>query len=152
MTSTKNIERILQKQGFFVSTVAGISMYPMLRNRRDTVIISPVVGRLKKYEVPLYRRGNDYVLHRIVRVLPHSYIICGDNCVELEYGVTDEQVIGVLTGFYRDDKKADMNGLPYRIYARLWCFFYPLRRMVRKLKFTLRKGTLRDGGISMGKR
>lgn len=152
MMSKKNIEWILEKQGYFVSTVAGISMYPMLRNRRDTVIISPVAGRLKKYEIPLYRRGNDYVLHRVVKVLPDSYIICGDNCVELEYGVTDEQIIGVLTGFYRDGKKVDMNGLPYRIYIKLRCFFYPLRRLVRKLKFNLRKGTLRDDGISMGKR
>ena len=32
--------------------------------------------RLKKYDVPLYRRGADYVLHRVVKVLPESYVIC----------------------------------------------------------------------------
>ncbi|MCI9359351.1 MAG: hypothetical protein HFG65_00095 [Hungatella sp.] len=135
----KNIERIIEEQGFYASTVVGISMYPMLRNRRDTVIISPVDGRLKKYDIPLYRRGDAYVLHRIVRVLPESYIICGDNCMELEYGITDEQIIGVLTGFYRDDKMADINGFLYGIYVRVWCFLYPIRRLGKRIKLAVRK-------------
>lgn len=135
----KNIERIIEEQGFYASTVVGISMYPMLRNRRDTVIISPVDGRLKKYDIPLYRRGDAYVLHRIVRVLPESYIICGDNCMELEYGITDEQIIGVLTSFYRDDKMADINGFLYGIYVRVWCFLYPIRRLGKRIKLAVRK-------------
>lgn len=135
----KNIERIIEEQGFYASTVVGISMYPMLRNRRDTVIISPVDGRLKKYDIPLYRRGDAYVLHRIVRVLPESYIICGDNCMELEYGITDEQIIGVLTGFYRDDKMADINGFLYGIYVRVWCFLYPIRRLGKRIRLAVRK-------------
>ena len=32
------IEEILQKEGCLVTTTAGVSMYPMLRNRRDTVV------------------------------------------------------------------------------------------------------------------
>ncbi|MDO5305842.1 MAG: hypothetical protein Q4E87_09745, partial [bacterium] len=81
----------------------------MLRNRRDTIVIRPYEGRLKKYDVPLYKRGNDYVLHRIVKVLPDSYVICGDNCLNKEYGITDEQILGVLTEFYRDGTHIDMN-------------------------------------------
>ena len=75
-------------------------MYPMLRDRRDTIMIRPVEGRLKKYDVPLYRRGyrrgEAYVLHRIVKVLPDSYVICGDNCFKKEYGIREEQILGVL--------------------------------------------------------
>ena len=50
----------------YVSTTSGVSMYPMLRNRRDTIIVKPPTAPLKKYDVPLYRRGDDYVLHRII--------------------------------------------------------------------------------------
>lgn len=32
-----------------------------------------------------------------------NYVICGDNCLYREYGVTDEDIVGVLTGFYRDN-------------------------------------------------
>lgn len=67
-----HIEEVLASQGVYISTTSGVSMYPMLRDRRDTIIIRPVSGRLKKYEVPLYRRGEDYVLHRIVKVTPEG--------------------------------------------------------------------------------
>ncbi len=140
MISGETMEQMLKEQGFLASTAVGISMNPMLRNRRDTILIAPVAGRLKKYDVPLYRRGDDYVLHRIVQVLPDSYVICGDNCMEREYGITDEQIIGVLTGFYRDDKAVDMNGMAYRLYVRLWVFLYPLRRLEKRLRFAMKKG------------
>ena len=100
-----HIEDVIRKNGVYVSTTAGVSMYPMLRNRRDTIMIKPVTGRLEKYDVPLYRRGKDYVLHRIVAVKPEGYVICGDNCMRKEYNITDQQIIGVLRGFYRDGKK-----------------------------------------------
>ena len=55
--SNGNIERQLAEQGFYVSTTVGCSMRPMLRNRRDRVIVLPIGDeRLKKYDLPLYRR------------------------------------------------------------------------------------------------
>lgn len=127
MNDLKQIEEVLKEEGMFVSTTAGISMYPMLRNRRDTIVIEPYEGRLKKYDVPLYKVGSAYVLHRIIKVLPDSYVICGDNCDFKEYGITDEQILGVLTGFYRDDKQVDMKGWKYRLYVCLHCKTYPIR-------------------------
>ena len=126
-----HIEDILQENGVYISTTVGTSMYPMLRDRRDTVIIRPVEGKLKKYDVPLYRRGRDYVLHRIVKVTPDGYVICGDNCLHKEYQVTDEQIIGVLRGFYRDDREIYMDGKGYRLYCHLWVAAYPLRYVVK---------------------
>ena len=38
-TMKHKIEEILQKEGCLVTTTAGVSMYPMLRNRRDTVVV-----------------------------------------------------------------------------------------------------------------
>ena len=74
-----HIEDILNERGFYISTTVGTSMYPMLRNRRDTVVIRPVTGKLKKYDIPLYRRGDDYVLHRIIGNSEQGYVICVDN-------------------------------------------------------------------------
>ena len=129
---TKHVEDVLRETGIFVSTTAGVSMYPMLRNRRDTIIVRPCYGaRLNKYDVPLYKRGDKLILHRVIKVLPDSYIIRGDNCLQKEYGITDRQILGVLTGFYRDGKEIDMNGLAYRGYVRFWCAIYPLRRIYK---------------------
>ena len=129
MNDKKRIEDVLEEEGVFVSTTVGVSMLPLLRNRRDTIIIMPYEGRLKKYDVPLYKRGSDYILHRIVEVRSDSYVICGDNCIQKEYGITDEQILGVMTGFYRGSKKIDMNSIGYKVYVRLWCMLYPIRKM-----------------------
>lgn len=129
MNSKRQIEDVLREEGVFVSTTGGVSMFPMLRNRKDTIIVTPYEGRLKKYDVPLYKRGSSYILHRIIEVRPDSYVIRGDNCIQKEYGITDEQILGVLTGFYRGAKKVDMGGFGYKFYVRVWPFSYPVRKL-----------------------
>ena len=72
-------EEILEKDGRLVYRFRGVSMKPMLYQNRDLVVIEKVKDRLKKGDVVLYRRGKDYVLHRIVRVSEDGYVIRGDN-------------------------------------------------------------------------
>ena len=139
MNNIKQIEEVIQEQGMLVCTTAGTSMYPMLRDRRDTIIVEPYEGRLKKYDVPLYKSGTRYVLHRIVEVRPDSYVICGDNCERKEYGITDEHILGVLTGFYRGSKRINMNSWLYKAYARFACAAFPIRRMRGILRGIARK-------------
>ena len=76
-----SIETQLAENGFYVSTTVGVSMRPMLRNRRDRIILRPVgEERLCKWDLPLYRRPDGkYVLHRIIGVEDGYYIIRGDN-------------------------------------------------------------------------
>lgn len=38
---TGSIEGVLARDGVWVSTTAGTSMWPMLRDRRDTVVVRP---------------------------------------------------------------------------------------------------------------
>lgn len=133
MNQSERIEQILAENGIYVGLTKGVSMQPMLRAGRDTILISPVKGRLKKYDVPLYRRGDDYVLHRVVKVCEKDYVICGDNCVAKEYGIADEQLVGVLSGFRRGDKYVSIDSRGYRLYARVWVASYPLRRPLMSL-------------------
>lgn len=137
MNNLKQIEEVLREEGVFVSTTSGYSMYPMLRDRRDTIAIRTYEGRLKKYDVPLYKSGNKYVLHRIIRVKPDSYVIRGDNCDKKEFGITDEQILGVLTEFYRDDKKIDMNGWKYKMYVRVHCKMFVVWWLWRRMKYVI---------------
>lgn len=130
----KRIEELLERDGVYVSTTAGVSMMPMLRDRRDTIVITPAVERLEKYDVALYRRGDDYLLHRVVKVLPDSYVICGDNCVTLEKGITDAQVVGKLTEVRRGEKQVRLDGFWYGLYCRYTvASFYP-RKTFRRVK------------------
>lgn len=126
------IEKFIETEGYFINTTEGLSMYPMLRNRRDTIVIHPQKGRLKKYDVALYRINDTYILHRVIKVLPDSYIIRGDNRMDKEYGITDDMILGVLTEFYRDEKKIDLNGWKYKLYVRVWNAIFPLRLLYKK--------------------
>lgn len=126
------IEDVLASEGVYAATTWGTSMYPMLRSGRDTVILRPPQGRLRRCDVPLYRVGEKYVLHRVIRVLPEGYLIRGDNCLTTER-VQENQVIGVLTGFYRGDRPVDLSGTGYRLYCRIWCALSPLWRLYRRV-------------------
>lgn len=141
MNDVKQIEDVLQKTGIFVSTTSGVSMYPMLRDRKDTIVVKTYEGRLKKFDVPLYKSGSRYILHRIIKVTPDGYVIRGDNCDRKEYHVKDDDILGVLTEFYRGEKKIDMNGMGYKLYVQIYCrmfwvqwFWRRLRNLVAKVK------------------
>ena len=129
------IEDIIAEKGQYVSTSAGVSMFPMLRNRRDTVVIRPVNGRLKKYDVPLYRRKSDgaYVLHRIIEVRDDSYVIRGDNCFNKEYGIEDSQIIGILSEFYRGNRHVLCDSRGFRIYSRFAVAIHPLQMIFMRI-------------------
>lgn len=112
----------------------GISMLPMLRQGKDKVILSPVTGRLKKYDLPLYQRDSgQYVLHRIVGV-GETYTCIGDNQYALEHGIRQDQIIAVVTAFTREDREIPVTDLGYRIYCRLWHWLRPVKRILGACK------------------
>ena len=105
----------------------GTSMLPMLRQESDSVVLSPLPQKLKKYDLPLYQRDNgQYVLHRVVRA--EETITCmGDNQFEKETGLRHDQMIAVVTAFYRGNKKHSVNEPGYWFYCRFWHYSRPIR-------------------------
>lgn len=128
-------EQEIQKSGKLIYTNVGNSMMPFIRQGRDILIISKVNGRLKRYDVPLYKRDSgQYVLHRILKVRKDDYIICGDNRYVKEYGINDSHIIGVLTAVIRNGKEIPVTDYKYRIYVHLWCDFFPIRVGIIRIK------------------
>lgn len=133
-------EQELEKNGKIVYTNVGTSMMPLLRQNRDLMIIEKPHGRLKKYDVPLYKRpSGQYVLHRILKVRENDYVICGDHCYRREYGISDRQIIGVLTGFIRDGKTYSVKNKGYKAYVHLWCDFFYIRAFILRGKAFLNR-------------
>lgn len=132
-------EEYLQKYSTLTYRNVGVSMLPLLRQGRDLFTVEKKTDRrCKKYDVVLYRRPNSqYVLHRIVKVKSDSYVILGDNCIEKEYNIKDEDILGVMTEFQRKGKTYSVHCLWYQLYERLWYFLYPFRkaRYYLKLRF-----------------
>ncbi len=129
--SNITFEEIIRREGRLVYTNVGDSMLPLIRQGRDLLVIEKTSGRLKKYDVPLYKRDSgQYVLHRILKVRQEDYVICGDNRWRREYGITDRHIIGVLTAVVRDGREISVTDWRYRVYVHVWCDFFPLRALV----------------------
>ncbi len=136
--SKMNADKALEISDEVSILTSGISMRPMLREHKDIVIIERVKRKLKKNDVPLYRRANcdKLVLHRIIKVTDNGYVIRGDNLFVNEYEVTDEDIVGVLKAFYRNGKYYDCaTSKAYHTYIILNRMGYPFRYLWRmKLK------------------
>lgn len=117
----------------------GVSMMPMLRQGVDSVVLSPAPERLRKYDIPLYRRDNGrYVLHRIIAT-GDTYTCMGDNQFRPEYGIRGDQIIGIVTAFYRGERRIPVTACGYWIYCRLWHHTRSLRRFFRRAIGWLRR-------------
>lgn len=136
------IEQILSLKGKYIGPTVGVSMQPMLKNRRDTIVVSAKTDRLKPLDVALYKRGEDYVLHRVISVQEDGYIIRGDNCYSDET-VPENAVIGVLTEFFRKDKHFTCTDKKYLAYAKRRVKRYKFRRFFvtckQKIKNCIKK-------------
>ena len=137
----RSIEQVLDEVGFIVTEFKGTSMNPLLKSGRDKVFIEKPKTRLKKYDIALYKRSSGtYVLHRVYKVMPSSYIFWGDNQLVLEYGVKDDAILGVCKVFYKGEKYIDLEK-GYGFYKFYWCkslklrkFFNLFRRAFIKIK------------------
>ncbi len=129
------IEKYIKENGEHIAIPVGTSMYPMLRNRRDSVyLVKYNMQGLKKYDLPVYKRADGtQVMHRCLGKNEDGYIMCGDNQWVLEFGIKDEQVIAVSEGFYRDERYIKNSNIIYWLYCRLWCFSLRLRKLALRV-------------------
>lgn len=152
VNSTANKDYLEQLNKFKVISFVpkGNSMYPMLKNKGQSVVIRKKENRLEKMDVAFYIRQNgSFVLHRVIEVTSDGYVMCGDSQFYLE-NVNEEQVVGVMTHFYKgknlvtaDDKyKRSVNKFYERKLLRkirVKSFLF-IDRVKKKLKRLLKKG------------
>lgn len=147
-------EAEISEKGKLVYTNVGDSMMPLIKQGRDLLIIERASGRLKKYDVPLYKRDSgQYVLHRILKVRRDDYVICGDNRYKKEYGITDRNIVGVLTGIVRNGREISVKDFGYRVYVHIWCDFFIIRAtilFIRDFPRRLRRRICKKRGSNAG--
>ena len=132
-------EEILTRDGQLIYSNVGDSMWPFIRQGHDLLVIEPPKSRLKRLDIPLYKRDSgQYVLYRILDVKKDSYVLCGDNRWGREYGITDRHIIGVLTAIVRDGREIPVTDWRCRLYAHLWCDLFPLRALILRTNCLLK--------------
>ena len=136
------IEEIIRLNGKYVGPTMGVSMLPMLKEGRDTIVVSAKTKRLKRLDVALYKRDGKYILHRILQLIDGGYIIRGDNCYEDE-NIPEDAVFGVLTEFFQKDKHTFVDDKKYLKYVKKRLKSYPIRKFFhtinRKCRSAIKK-------------
>ncbi len=137
-----NIEQYLSENGTLTYSNKGTSMLPLLREGKDMFTLKrKEAERCNVGDVVLYKRPpKDYVLHRVVEVRENDYVILGDNCITYEYGITDSDILGVMTGFIRGGREYSIESSGYRLYTFIMLHTKGIRIFTRRgLSWVLRK-------------
>ena len=133
------IREVLASGGEFRLYPHGTSMLPLLRQGRDSVALRSLDRPPQKYDILFYQRADgSYILHRVKEVTSEGLIMWGDNHTMLEYGVTEDMIIGYAARIFRGENELDCRSLTYRAYLRLWQF-KAIRDLVLPIAYYLRK-------------
>ena len=102
--------------------VKGNSMFPLLRNGKDIVFVSPVNQPIVKKDVVLFTHKGRHVLHRVIKIEGNAYTIQGDGVYASREYCTGVDIIGVVTHVAREGgEMVPLNGFRYRLYSNFWC-------------------------------
>lgn len=100
----------------------GNSMFPLLRNGKDSVILERcLVEELKPMDVVLFRYRGGYVLHRILQRTGNDLLIQGDGSIVATERCMVDDVVGKVTGVCRSSGKVvSVDSWKWKLPSRLW--------------------------------
>jgi signal peptidase I len=109
--------------------VTGSSMYPFLREHKDSVELSNAkFSDIKRDHIVLARRKTgEYVMHRVWRKEKGAFFIVGDAQTWIDGPYSADQLICAVKAVWRDNTRIDCNVLWWRFLCTLWMM---LRRLV----------------------
>ena len=94
----QHVFSVLQQDKHVIFYVRGNSMYPLLHNKKDKVLLtSPGNKDLTPGDIVLFRFGDQYKLHRIIRKENDLFVMRGDNCAITQCEtVHSSEILGVV--------------------------------------------------------
>ncbi len=114
--------------------LAGESMRPLIRKKKDSVTIEHLNRQLKKGDIVLFMRNDGvYVVHRVYKTNGDKIITIGDNCVEFDKPVSASSVMGIAVRFERNGKTFNLDSSLFRLYGILRMSTRPIRFFLLKL-------------------
>ena len=133
------IREVLASGGEFRLYPRGTSMLPLIRQGIDSVALRTLDRPPRKFDILFYQRTDgSYILHRVKEVTDTGLILWGDNHTMLEFGVTEDQIIGYAARIFRGETELDCQSFRYRAYLWLWQF-KAIRNLVLPFAYHLRK-------------
>ena len=131
-------ETVLQDCGVLYFTTVGDSMAPLLKTRRNTVVLRTPKKEVKRGDVILFHRPEGaYVLHRVIRITDEGYETRGDNRRHSDLFVPKDCLLAVMDGYYKKKKFISPTRFSYRLYVRVWGMPNPLKTLCLFIRDTL---------------
>ena len=139
MPESISYEQYLNEHGELTYKNKGGSMRPLLRAGRDLFTVKKKgTERCRAGDVVLFRHAGNVVLHRVVELKEGGYVCLGDNAILPERGVTDADILGVMTGFIRKGKAHTVDEPLYRLYSGCMVRFRRPRALLKKVYLRVR--------------
>ena len=111
--------------------VKGHSMYPLLRNNKDEVTLSPLTRDPSLMDIVLFRYRGKHVLHRIIAIEGNTYTIQGDGIYLSCEKCTRKDIIGVVTQIHKKNG-LEINTSLGILRFNSWCWYklFFMRRLI----------------------
>lgn len=138
MSELSSFEEILERDHVLVYTCRGFSMWPLLHQNKDLLVIRKPDRELRKNDIVLFKARTKYLLHRIVKIDGETIITAGDHNAFKDQPITKDRVIGILTSFVRDGKERNVDDLPLKIYGHIAADLIDVKILTRGLKRKVR--------------
>lgn len=139
------INNLLENDSKVCLTVTGNSMYPFLRDNKDSVELAKCsFSDVKTGDIILIQRWDStYVLHRVILKGKSSVYILGDAQRRPEGPIDRNQILAKVDSVWRCSKKISAKNIIWRILTFLWFMLFPFRRIIidkyRRIRILHRK-------------
>ena len=128
---SNDYKSVLQKQGILAFVPDGNSMWPFIKNGKQSVIVALPKNPIKIYDVVFFTRPDGMqILHRVLDIDGEKLTVGGDSQSFTEV-INLSDVFGVMTGFYKGNKYIPVEDDSYLKKVKKWCkngFFTKLRK------------------------
>ena len=113
----------------------GNSMYPLLRNGRDEVLLAPFsADELQPMDVVLFRYKGAHLLHRIQRIEGDRLYIQGDGTFVAKEECNRADVVGKVTHVIRPSgKRIPVNSWRWKLPSYCWVHLGILRKPLLRI-------------------
>ena len=118
-------------------TVTGNSMWPLLKSRRDRVVLTLCKPQdIRKGEIVFFEAlPSKFLLHRVTKLKGNTFETTGDFNTFRDGFFSKDCVIGKTVKIVRKDKSYGIDSILMRLYSALWRALFFARKPLIKLLF-----------------
>lgn len=134
------VEKEISRGNSVQLRVKGYSMYPLLRDKKDGVILNPcTLDELEVMDVILFKYNGRYILHRIIKIEGSELYMRGDGSFKAIEHCSRTDVIAKVGAIVRPHGRVvPVTGWRWKIPSLLWkrtgIFRNPILRIMRHLQ------------------